>query len=148
MDDNRWMRLAISYARVAAASGEVPVGAVVVIDDHFIAGASNSSVSGTDPCGHAEVLALRAAARVVGNYRMPGAALYVSLEPCLMCFGATVWARVAQVVYAAEDRRHGASRLLSGDFSYGINHLPAVRQSSNGTEAGNLIKDFFTERRG
>lgn len=141
------MQMAVGYAREAAACEEVPVGAVVVLDDRFIAGSGNRSVSDVDPCGHAEVLALRAAAKALGNYRMPGAQLYVSLEPCLMCFGAAVWARISRIVYAAPDQRHGVAGLLSGGSVSGLNHLPEMVQGTCGVEAGDVMKDFFVERR-
>lgn len=146
--DRRWMELALDYAGKAAAAGEVPVGAVVVVDDMFVAGAGNSSISSCDPSAHAEMLALRAAAQELGNYRLPKVVLYATLEPCLMCCGVAVWARVAQIVYAAPDSRYGAAaNLFLTPGAAGLNHTPEVRQGPCADEAGTLIKDFFIQRR-
>ncbi len=142
------MELALDYARQAAASGEVPVGAVLVVDEVFVAGAGNSSISSCDPSAHAEMLALRAAAQKLDNYRLPKGVLYSSLEPCLMCCGVAVWARVAQIVYAAPDSRYGAAaKLFLEPGADMLNHIPVVRQGPCTDEAAALIKDFFVQRR-
>src|SRR2546426_12011258 len=105
MDAEGFMRVALAEARVALGAGEVPVGAVVVVDDVIVGQAHNAPIALIDPTAHAEVLALREAAQKVGNYRLPGAVLYATLEPCAMCCGAVIQARLARVVYGAPDPR-------------------------------------------
>jgi len=109
VDDERWMALALDHARAAGRRGEVPVGAVIVRDGELLGEGGNEPIGANDPTAHAEVVALRDAARRAGNYRLPGAVLYVTLEPCPMCAGAIVHARIAEVVYAAPDPRQGAA---------------------------------------
>src|SRR3989442_7133366 len=108
MDAEGFMRAALAEARVGLGAGEVPVGAVVVVDDVIVGQAHNAPIALIDPTAHAEVLALREAAQKVGNYRLPGAVLYATLEPCAMCCGAGLHARVARVVYGAVDPKAGA----------------------------------------
>ncbi|CAG0911996.1 unnamed protein product, partial [Cyprideis torosa] len=108
-DDERWMRLALEEADTAALAGEVPVGAVVVKDGVLLAKAGNAPIAGHDPTAHAEIRAIRQAATLLANYRIPGTTLYVTLEPCAMCVGAMVHARVDRVVYAADEPRTGAA---------------------------------------
>ena len=107
--DQRWMRAALDEARAAGARGEVPVGALVVLDEQLLARAGNASIAEHDPTGHAEVRALRAAAARTRNYRLPGAVLYVTVEPCVMCMGAALHARVARLVYGCPDPKGGAA---------------------------------------
>ena len=143
------MRTALAEARAALAANEVPVGAVVVLDGAIIGQAHNAPIALADPTAHAEVLALRDAARKLGNYRLPGATLYVTLEPCAMCCGAALHARVARVVYGALDPKAGAivsrHRLLNdGRSNHRIETIGGVLES----ECGALLKAFFEARRG
>ena len=143
------MRAALAEARVGLAAGEVPVGAVVVLDDVIIGQAHNAPIAHGDPTAHAEVLALREAARKVGNYRLPRATLYATLEPCVMCCGAAIHARIARVVYGAADPKAGAVasryRLLDdGRSNHRVDSLGGVLEA----ECGALLKEFFDTRRG
>jgi len=143
------MRTALAEARAALVANEVPVGAVVVVDGAIIGQAHNAPIALADPTAHAEVLALRDAARKLGNYRLPGATLYVTLEPCAMCCGAALHARVARVVYGALDPKAGAivsrHRLLDdGRSNHRIETIGGVLES----ECGALLKAFFEARRG
>ena len=142
------MRRALAMARQAADTGEVPVGAVAVLDGEVLAEVHNSPISLQDPTAHAEVLALRAAAKARGAYRLPGLELYVTLEPCLMCFGALLHARVARLVYAASDPKVGFSRTFSSipveaRFNHTIEIVPGVLAE----ESSKLLKNFFRDRR-
>lgn len=143
------MALALEHAREARRRGEVPVGAVIVRDGQVLGEGFNQPVGMQDPTAHAEVVALRAAARQAGNYRLPGSTLYVSLEPCPMCAGAIVHARVAEVVYGAPDPRQGAAgsvfNLLDAPA---LNHCARVTGGVLADEAGALLRDFFRDRRG
>jgi tRNA(adenine34) deaminase len=149
MDAEGFMRVALSEARVALGAGEVPVGAVVVVDDVIVGQAHNAPIALVDPTAHAEVLALREAAQKVGNYRLPGAVLYATLEPCAMCCGAVVQARLARVVYGALDPRAGAVesryRLLDDGR---LNHRVEALGGVLGAECGVLLKEFFETKRG
>jgi tRNA(adenine34) deaminase len=142
------MAEAIDEARRAAAAGEVPVGAVVVLDGAVIGRGHNQPIALADPTAHAEVLALREAARGRGNYRLPGATLYATVEPCAMCCGAAVHARVARVVYGAADPKGGAAaslyRLLDDDR---LNHRASVMGGIKGEECAALLREFFEARR-
>ena len=143
------MRTALAEARAALVANEVPVGAVVVVDGAIIGQAHNAPIALADPTAHAEVLALRDAARKLGNYRLPGATLYVTLEPCAMCCGAALHARVARVVYGALDPKAGAivsrHRLLNdGRSNHRIETIGGVLES----ECGALLKAVFEARRG
>ncbi|MGH7402288.1 MAG: tRNA adenosine(34) deaminase TadA, partial [Candidatus Rokuibacteriota bacterium] len=111
-DDERWMGLALEEAARAAQAGEVPVGAVVVLDGRLVGRGHNAPIALHDPTAHAEIVALRAAARETGNYRLAGATLYATIEPCAMCCGAALHARVARLVYGADDAKAGAVRSL------------------------------------
>ena len=149
MDSEAFMRTALAEARAALVANEVPVGAVVVVDGAIIGQAHNAPIALADPTAHAEVLALRDAARKLGNYRLPGATLYVTLEPCAMCCGAALHARVARVVYGALDPKAGAivsrHRLLNdGRSNHRIETIGGVLES----ECGALLKAFFEARRG
>ncbi len=143
------MRAALAEARAGLAAGEVPVGAVVVLNGSIIGQAHNAPIAHRDPTAHAEVLALREAARKVGNYRLPGAVLVATLEPCVMCCGAILQARIARVVYGAADPKAGAveshHRLLDDSRS---SHRVETRGGVLEAECGGLLKEFFEERRG
>jgi tRNA(adenine34) deaminase len=146
--DQVFMDLALDEARAAAADGEVPVGAVVVFDGRVIGRGRNRSVRDTDPTGHAEVVALRAAAREAGNYRLPGATVYVTVEPCPMCCGALLLARVARLVYGAPDPKAGAARSLYRLLEDPrLNHRAAVAGGVRSGESAALLRDFFATRR-
>jgi len=146
--DQRWMRAALDDARAAGARGEVPVGALVVLDEQLLARAGNASIAEHDPTGHAEVRALRAAAARTRNYRLPGAVLYVTVEPCVMCMGAALHARVARLVYGCPDPKGGAAGSvvdLAGEPR--LNHRIAVHAGVLGAESRALLQDFFRARR-
>lgn len=146
--DAQWMAHALDLARRAADEGEVPVGAVVVLDDRCIGEGWNRPIGSNDPSAHAEMEALRAAAAAVGNYRLPGATLYVTLEPCIMCAGAIVHARVDTVVYGAADPKAGAAgSVFSLLDSERLNHRAVVRGGVLAEECGALLRDFFSARR-
>ena len=143
-----FMRQALEEAHVAAAAGEVPVGAVVVLDGEVIGRGHNRPIGGQDPTAHAEVEALRDAGRRRGNYRLPGAALYVTVEPCLMCAGACLHARVDELVFGATDDKAGAvvsrARVLDGPA---WNHRVRVHGGVLAEEARELLQTFFRTRR-
>jgi tRNA(adenine34) deaminase len=143
-----FMRLALEEARRAAGSGEVPVGAVVVLDGTVIGRGHNQPVAEADPTAHAEVLALRDAGRRVGNYRLPGATLYVTVEPCVMCAGACLHARIGDLVFGAPDEKGGAvvSRVRALDEPT-WNHRVRVTGGVLAAEAGELMQAFFRTRR-
>lgn len=139
---------ALELARLSAAAGEVPVGAMLVLDDEVIGHGWNQPISTHDPTAHAEVVALRAAAARLGNYRLVGATLYVTLEPCPMCAGAIVHARVARVVFGAADLRTGAAGSIFNLLqSANLNHRAEVRGEVLAEECGTLLRDFFRTRR-
>lgn len=146
--DIDWMKQALVLAQQAAALGEVPVGALVVLDGQVIGQGYNQPISAHDPCAHAEIVALREAALRVGNYRLPGAQLYVTLEPCMMCTGAMVHARIERLIYGASEPKAGAvqSRLQGFELPY-INHRPAVTGGVLATECGEQLSAFFRTRR-
>ncbi|MFH1035913.1 MAG: tRNA adenosine(34) deaminase TadA [Pseudomonadota bacterium] len=143
------MRRALALARRAARLGEVPVGAVLVDEvGRLVAAEHNRSLLACDPTAHAEVLCLRTAAAALGNYRLTGSTLYVSLEPCPMCAGAVVWARVKRVFYGASDPKAGAlGSLLDLAAQPGLNHRPLVRGGLLAEESAELLKGFFASRR-
>src|SRR2546425_7543446 len=147
--DDQFMRQALEEARRGLTAGEVPVGAVVVIDGAVVGQAHNAPIALADPTAHAEVLALRAAARQLGNYRLTGATLYATVEPCPMCCGAALHARVGRVVYGALDPKAGAVvslyRLLDDAR---LNHRVATRGGVLAHEAAELLTLFFAGRRG
>jgi tRNA(adenine34) deaminase len=147
--DEGFMRLALAEARRAAEAGEVPVGAVIVSESgEAIARGANSSITANDPTAHAEIVALRAAARALGNYRLAGTTLYVTLEPCAMCAGALVHARVARLVYGCDDPKVGAVnwclRVLEHPM---LNHRVAITSGVLAEECAALLQSFFTARR-
>ena len=147
-EDARWMGVALEHARCAAAAGEVPVGAAVVLDGELLAAAGNRPVSSIDPTAHAEILALRTAARRVGNYRLPGADMYVTVEPCLMCAGALVHARIRRLIYGAPEPKFGAvsstAQVLAGR---GVNHRVEAQAGVLADDCAGLLRDFFAARR-
>ncbi len=148
VDHESFMRLALHLAVNAQALGEVPVGAVVVLDGVIVGTGCNSPISSGDPTAHAEILAIRAAALQVGNYRLTGASLYVTLEPCVMCAGALVTARIGRLCFAARDLRFGAvrSKFRLADSSL-LNHQTAVIEGPLQAEAAELMATFFRTRR-
>ena len=148
-DDGRWMAAALEQARLGARLGEVPVGAVVVRDGQIIGRGHNSCITGHDPTGHAEMLALREAARTLGNYRLDDCELYVTLEPCAMCAGAMLHARLNQVVYGAPDPKTGAAGSVIDLFgNRQLNHQTDARRSTGlQQECTDLLQDFFQQRR-
>jgi tRNA(adenine34) deaminase len=146
--DARWMRAALDEADIAQARGEVPVGAVVVIGDAIVGRGHNLTVGADDPCGHAEILALRGAGREIGNYRLNGATLYVTLEPCPMCAGAMIHARIARLVYGAPDPKTGAAGSVFdvlGDARH--NHRVEVEGGVLADDCGARLRAFFRARR-
>jgi len=148
-DHERFMRMALELAREARRAGEVPVGAVVAIDGRVVGRGRNQSVERVDPTAHAEVMALRDAAVAVGNYRLVGATLYCTVEPCLMCLGAAIHARVGSVVYGAADRRVAATTTLGEMARRGahFNHRLDVTGGVLAELASDLLLEFFRERR-
>nr|WP_233865733.1 tRNA adenosine(34) deaminase TadA [Paraburkholderia adhaesiva] len=146
--DQRFMRLALDAAEQARAAGEVPVGAVLVRGDEVIATGFNHPIGAHDPSAHAEMAALRAAANTLGNYRLPGCELYVTLEPCLMCSGAIMHARIARVVYGAHDPKTGACGSVVDAFANTqLNHHTTVVGGVLDAECGDALRSFFAERR-
>ncbi|WP_321814463.1 MULTISPECIES: tRNA adenosine(34) deaminase TadA [unclassified Paraburkholderia] len=146
--DRHFMRLAQAAADQARAAGEVPVGAVLVRGDEVIATGFNHPIGTHDPSAHAEMAALRAAGSALGNYRLPGCELYVTLEPCLMCAGAIMHARISRVVYGARDPKTGACGSVVDAFSNEqLNHHTSVMGGVLETECGDALRDFFAERR-
>ncbi len=147
-EDLAWMRRALELARSAERAGEVPVGAVLVRDGVVLGEACNSPVTRHDPTGHAEILALRAAGQAAGNYRLPGSTLYVTLEPCPMCAGAIIHARVERVVFGAPDPKSGAAGTVMNLLrSPELNHRCAIEGGVLAEEAGSLLREFFRSRR-
>jgi len=146
--DVEWMQRALALADHAAAAGEVPVGAVLVRDGEELGSGWNAPVGSNDPTAHAEVMALRAAAAATGNYRLPGSTLYATMEPCPMCAGAIVQARVARVVYAARDERWGAVESVFDILgSRRLNHHVDCEGGLLAEESARRLKDFFAARR-
>jgi len=148
MSAEAFMGEALDQARRALAAGEVPIGAVLVIDDAIVARGYNQPISACDPTAHAEILVLRDAARAIGNYRLTNADLYVTLEPCLMCVGALVHARVRHVIYGAAEPKTGAlvSTVRALDTP-GLNHRFTVTGGVREETARELIQEFFREKR-
>ena len=148
MNDLEYMHLAIAQAQAAALRGEVPVGALVVIDDRILAAAGNRTITDCDPTAHAEIVALREAASKAGNYRLPGASLYVTVEPCAMCAGALVQARVARLIYGADEPKGGAIRTcLQVLDAPALNHHVEVVSGVLAAESVQLLQSFFSARR-
>ncbi|MGE0373399.1 MAG: tRNA adenosine(34) deaminase TadA [Gammaproteobacteria bacterium] len=142
------MQHALALARRAAEAGEVPVGAVLVQDGAIIGEGWNHPISGQDPTAHAEIGALRAGAAALGNYRLVDTTLYVTLEPCIMCAGAIVHARVGRLVFGAADPKTGAAGSVFDVFASGkVNHLVRVEGGVLAGECGRLLTEFFRQRR-
>jgi len=146
--DEDFMREALALARDGASSGEVPVGAVVVVDGEIVGRGSNAPITRIDPTAHAEILALREAAARMANYRLPSATLYCTLEPCVMCAGALVHARLRRVVFGARDLRFGGvrSKFQVADSDV-LNHRLEVEEGVLGVECVELLREFFEARR-
>jgi len=148
-DDDLFLLQALELARQAERAGEVPIGAVVALGGKIIGRGRNSPISLKDPTAHAEILALRDAAATIQNYRLEGATLYTTLEPCVMCAGALVAARVARLVFGARDLRFGGVRskfcLADSDL---LNHRVEIVEGVRGAECSELIRGFFESRRG
>jgi tRNA(adenine34) deaminase len=148
MSDAAFMQLALEQAQQAWDLGEVPVGAVVVKDGEVIAVGCNQPIGKHDPTAHAEIVALRAAAEKLGNYRLPGCELYVTLEPCVMCSGAMMHARLARVVYGATDPKTGACGSVLNLFEQEqLNHHTGIVGGVMAEECGAMLKNFFAARR-
>ena len=144
----RFMELALEEARRGFAAGEVPIGALLVVDDEIVARAFNQPVGAVDPTAHAEILVLREAARKAGNYRLTTATVYVTVEPCLMCVGALVHARIRELVYGAPEPKTGAIvSALRGLDSPGLNHRFAVTSGVLEMQGGELMRQFFQAKR-
>lgn len=149
MSDADFMRAALELAAEAARAGEVPVGAVVVKDGRIIGRGSNRPITSRDPTAHAEIVALREAAAAEGNYRLPGCDLYVTLEPCAMCVGAMVHARIGRIVYGARDPKTGAcGSLVDLPALTAWNHHGRFEGGVLADECGAILRSFFAERRG
>lgn len=148
MDDDMYMTHALKLAKRAGESGEVPVGALVVLNNKIIGSGNNQPINNCDPTAHAEIIALRAAAATTRNYRLTNAVLYVTLEPCIMCAGAILHARITRLVYAAADEKSGAAgsalNLLQSPF---LNHQCTITAGICANDATKLLQDFFANRR-
>ena len=146
--DREFMAAALAEAHQAAERGEVPVGAVLVFDNRIIARAGNRTIADCDPTAHAEIVALRAAAKMLKNYRLPGATLYVTIEPCAMCCGAMIQARIARLVYGADDLKGGAVRSCFSVLDHPqLNHSVEVTSGVLADESAAALKTFFSARR-
>jgi tRNA(adenine34) deaminase len=146
--DAEFMRAALAEASDAAERGEVPIGAVLTFDDRLIARAGNRTIVDCDPTAHAEIIALRAAARIIGNYRLLGTTLYVTIEPCAMCCGAMIQARIARLVYGADDAKAGAVRSCFSVLDHPqLNHRVAVTSGVLAEDSAAILKTFFSARR-
>lgn len=147
-EDQGFMQAAIDEARAAAERGEVPVGAVAVVDGRVVARAGNRTIADCDPTAHAEIVTLREAASAMGNFRLLGATIYVTIEPCAMCAGAMIQARVARLVYGADDPKAGAVRSCLAVLDHPqLNHRVEVTSGILQDEAATLLRDFFGARR-
>ncbi|HET8710374.1 MAG TPA: tRNA adenosine(34) deaminase TadA [Spongiibacteraceae bacterium] len=148
ISDAEWMALALQQAHLAAANGEVPVGAVLVKDGELVASGFNQPISSCDPTAHAEIVVLRAAAKKLSNYRLPGTTLYVTIEPCTMCVGAMIHARVERLVFGASEPRAGAvisTAHLLDDSQF--NHRIAVQGGVLADQCAAAIQQFFRAKR-
>ena len=147
--DDAWMAEALAQARAAGARGEVPVGAIVVQGERVIGRGGNAPIACSDPTAHAEMAALREAGAALGNYRLVDCALYVTLEPCAMCAGAIMHARIARLVFGARDPKTGAAGSIVDLFAEPrLNHHTAVSAGVRSDECGALLSEFFAARRG
>jgi tRNA(adenine34) deaminase len=146
--DIQFMQEALAEGRAAAAAGEVPIGAVLVHDGEILARSGNRTIRDCDPTAHAEIVALREATRTLGNYRLAGTTLYVTIEPCSMCAGAMIQARVPRLVYGADDPKGGAVRSCFEILSQpGLNHQVEVTSGVLAAECAAIIQSFFAARR-
>ena len=147
-DDEFWMRRALELAATAAREGEVPVGAVIVADGVEVGVGANAPIHDSDPTAHAEIKAIRAASHATGNYRLTGTTLYATMEPCVMCAGAIVHARIERVVYGAADERWGGAGSVFDVLGCGrLNHRPVIRGGVLAGESAHLLVEFFRARR-
>ena len=147
-NDEKWMKRALLSAGDAANHEEVPVGAVLIKDDKLISEGRNSPIGQLDPTAHAEIVAIRHAASILNNYRLPGTTIYVTLEPCIMCMGAILHARIERLVYGATDPKSGAVASIYNIGSDGLlNHNLNITGGILKHECGSLLKDFFRARR-
>ena len=148
ISDLEAMREALAEARKANAAGEVPIGAVIVSRGEMVARGQNSVIRTSDPTAHAEIVALRQAARTFGNYRLSDTTLYVTLEPCAMCAGAMIHARIDRLVYAAADPKAGACGSVLSIINHPqLNHQMQVQQGVMGEQSAELLRSFFRDRR-
>jgi tRNA(adenine34) deaminase len=148
MTDTEGLRLALEEARAAAEVGEVPIGAIVVINDVVVGRGQNRVLRDLDPTAHAEIVAMREAARTLGNYRLPGCELFVTLEPCAMCAGAMIHARLDRLIYAAADPKAGAVGSVLEVLNHPrLNHQMKVTSGELAEESGELLREFFRQRR-
>lgn len=148
ISDEHWMQYALKLAQKAEAKNEVPVGAVVVFDNKIIGRGWNQTITKRDPTAHAEIIAIRQAAKKIDNYRLVGATLYVTLEPCSMCAGSIIHSRIKRVVFGASDFKTGAAGSFINVLSYpGINHYAEVKSGILAAEAASLLSIFFQRRR-
>src|SRR5580704_16144518 len=148
MDDLAYMELAVAQAQAAAEKGEVPVGCVIALGDGLVARAGNETISACDPSAHAEIVALRAAAKSAGSYRLIGATGYVTVEPCAMCAGAMIQARIARLVYGCEEPKGGAVHRCFEIFSHpALNHRVEVLGGVLANECAGAMQIFFAVRR-
>ena len=148
MNDLEFMQIALEEARAAAEADEVPVGAILVKDGQILARGNNRTIRDCDPTAHAEIIALREAARSANNYRLTGTTLFVTIEPCSMCAGAIIQARVSRVVYGADDPKGGAVRSCFEVLSHArLNHQVEVTAGVMAEECAAILQEFFTDRR-
>jgi tRNA(adenine34) deaminase len=148
VSDIQFMRAALAEARDAGERGEVPIGAVLALDDRIIARASNRTISDCDPTAHAEIVALRAASKIIGNYRLLGTTLYVTIEPCAMCCGAMIQARISRLVYGADDARAGGVRSCFSVLDHPqLNHRVATTSGILAEDSAAILREFFSVRR-
>jgi tRNA(adenine34) deaminase len=147
-DDLHFMQLALAEARASAEAGEVPIGALLVHNDAVLASAGNRTIRDNDPTAHAEIVVIREAARLLSNYRLADTILYVTLEPCAMCAGAIIQARIPRLVYAADDPKGGAFRSCFEILtSAKLNHRVEVTSGTLGADSASLLQSFFSSRR-
>jgi tRNA(adenine34) deaminase len=148
MSDDQWMQHAILLAQKAEKQNEVPVGAVLILNDEILGEGFNCPITTSDPCAHAEIIALRAAAQKIKNYRLLDTTLYVTLEPCMMCIGAIIHARIKRVVYGACDARYGAvTSAFRMQDNQQLNHRVIYEGGLLAEECGKLLSEFFKARR-
>lgn len=148
LSDAVWMQAALAEARAAADDGEVPVGCVIVVGNRIVARGGNRTITNCDPTAHAEIVALRAAAKELGNYRLNEAAAYVTVEPCAMCAGAMIQARIARLIYGCDDPKGGAARTCFNIFDHpALNHRVEVLGGVLGEECAGVMQRFFAARR-